>query len=149
MNELPVGSGTKVTLNFSLELEDGSEVDSNFGHDPVSFVVGDGSLLPGFEEAMFGLVAGEKKTFNIPPEKGFGQRNPANLQRIPRKDFSDVDELQEGMIFSFADSKGHERPGVVAEWDNDKVIVDFNHPLAGHEITFTVKVFDVTPEVTH
>ena len=149
MHELPVGSGTKVTLNFSLELEDGSKVDSNFGHDPVSFVIGDGSLLPGFEEAMYGLVAGQERTFNIPPEKGFGQRNPSNLQHIARSNFGSVEHLKEGMVFSFADSKGQERPGIIFEIGEDQIVVDFNHPLAGHEITFTVKVFDVVPDVTH
>ena len=55
--ELPVGEGTRVFLNFSVSLEDGSEVDTNFGGDPVDFVVGDGSLLPGFERRLFGMSA--------------------------------------------------------------------------------------------
>ena len=58
MNLVPVGEGTRVYLNFSVSLEDGSEVDTNFGQDSVSFVVGDGSLLPGFERLIFGMSAG-------------------------------------------------------------------------------------------
>ena len=56
----PVGEGTRVVLNFSLSLEDGSEVDSNFGNDPVEFVIGDGNLLPGFERHLFGMTAGDR-----------------------------------------------------------------------------------------
>ncbi len=57
---VPVSEGTRVFLNFSVSLEDGSEVDSNFGGDPVDFVVGDGSLLPGFERKLFGMSAGQR-----------------------------------------------------------------------------------------
>ena len=57
---VPVSEGTRVYLNFSVSLEDGSEVDSNFGGDPVDFAVGDGSLLPGFERRLFGMTAGER-----------------------------------------------------------------------------------------
>jgi len=66
MTDIAVSESTRVTLNFALYLEDGSEVDSNFGQAPASFVVGDGSLLPGFERAIFGLRSGEEGEFAIP-----------------------------------------------------------------------------------
>ncbi len=61
--DVPVSEGTRVYLNFSVSLEDGSEVDSNFGGDPVDFAIGDGSLLPGFERRLFGMSAGERQMF--------------------------------------------------------------------------------------
>ena len=70
---LPVSEGTRVYVNFSLSLEDGSEVDSNFGGEPVAFEVGDGSLLPGFERLLFGMSAGQRRLFTVSPEHGFGQ----------------------------------------------------------------------------
>ena len=70
---VPVSEGTRVYLNFSVSLEDGSEVDSNFGGDPVDFVVGDGSLLPGFERLIFGMSAGDRQMFTVAPEDAFGQ----------------------------------------------------------------------------
>lgn len=72
----PVGEGTRVVVNFSLSLEDGSEVDSNFGGDPVEFVIGDGNLLPGFEQHLFGMSAGDRQIFTVLPENAFGQIDP-------------------------------------------------------------------------
>lgn len=150
---LPVGPDTKVTLHFSLSLEDGSTVDSNFDGEPASFVVGDGNFLPGFEAALHGLKAGAEDVFSILPEEGFGQHNPSNVQQFSRKDFDeDFGEgiaLEPGLMLSFADAKQAELPGVIVEVDEDSVTVDFNHPLAGHTISFKVQVLDVVPAVTH
>jgi FKBP-type peptidyl-prolyl cis-trans isomerase SlpA len=70
---VPISAGTRVYLNFSVSLEDGSEVDTNFGGDPVDFEIGDGSITPGFERLLFGLSAGERQIFTVPPEDAFGQ----------------------------------------------------------------------------
>ena len=75
---VPVGEGTRVFLNFSVCLEDGSEVDSNFGADPVEFVVGDGNLLPGFERCLLGMSAGQRQIFSVPPEDAFGKPRDEN-----------------------------------------------------------------------
>ncbi|MCL4122088.1 UNVERIFIED_CONTAM: hypothetical protein GTU68_010562 [Idotea baltica] len=145
---LPIGPDTKITLHFSLSLEDGSLVDSNFDGEPATYLFGDGSLLPGFEEALTGLKPGEEGKFSISPEKGFGQHNPNNVQEFPRKDF-DESKLEPGLMLSFADANQAELPGVVVEVDDEIVTIDFNHPLAGHSISFKVKVLSVVPAVTH
>lgn len=149
MNDLCIGPGTQVTLHFSLKLDDGSTVDSNFESEPATFDVGDGSLLPGFEESLFGLQAGDERTFAITPEKGFGVHNPENIQELPRSQFPEDVELEEGLVLSFADAQQTELPGVVSAFDDTTVTVDFNHPLAGREIEFSVKIVDVNPAVTH
>lgn len=149
MNNLCVGPGTQVTLHFSLKLDDGSTVDSNYDGEPATFDVGDGSLLPGFEESLFGLQAGDERTVIITPEKGFGAHNPANVQELPRSQFPADVELEEGLVLSFADAQQAELPGVVSSFDDKIVNVDFNHPLAGREIEFSVKILDVNPAVTH
>lgn len=149
MNDLTIGPGTQVTLHFALELEDGSVVDSNFDAEPVTFVMGDGNLLPGFEEALLGLQAGDEKSFVITPEKGFGGYNPENIQEFPRDQFPDDVELSEGLVLSFADAQNNEMPGVVQEFDENTVTVDFNHPLAGRDIEFSVRIVDVNPAITH
>ena len=81
-NELPVGEGTRVYLNFSLSLDDGDVIDTNFGGEMVSFVVGDGSLLPGFERRLFGMCGGERSLFQLEPEDAFGMHNPMNVQEL-------------------------------------------------------------------
>lgn len=139
----------EVTLHFSLTLEDGAVVDSNFESKPATFVVGDGKLLPGFEQAIFGLVVGDKKAMQIPPEQGFGQPNPNNIQEVKRKTFAEGMELAQGLVVSFADANGGEMPGVIAEIGEEIVKVDFNHPLAGREITFEVEIIAIKPATTH
>lgn len=149
MHDLSVGPGTKVTLHFSLSLDNGDLVDSTFDRDPATFTVGDGNLLQGFEEALFGLKEGANETLVIPPAKGFGQRNPNNIQEIARSQFSPDLELSEGLMLSFADAQRTELPGVVTRFDEDVVVVDFNHPLAGRDIIFTVSIIAIEPAQVH
>ena len=146
---VPVSEGTRVFLNFSVSLEDGSEVDSNFGGDPVDFVVGDGSLLPGFERLIFGMAAGDRQMFTVAPEDAFGQPNDNNVQYLPRDQFDEEAELEIGTVFSFADASGGELPGMIISYDEEEVTVDFNHPLSGRTILFDVLVHRVEPAELH
>ncbi len=148
MTELMIGESTRVTLNFSIKLDDGQLVDSTFDKKPAEFEVGDGNLLPGFERALFGMKAGVRDSFIIKPEQGFGQPNPNNVQQIPRSEFADM-ELNEGLMIAFADAQNTETPGVIAAFDDETVTVDFNHPLAGRELLFEVEIIDVQPSQLH
>ena len=146
---VPISEGTRVFLNFSVSLEDGSEVDTNFGGDPVDFAVGDGSLLPGFERRLFGMTAGQRQMFRVPPEDAFGQPNENNVQRLPRDQFEEDIDLEIGLVFSFADAGGGELPGMIIAFDDEEVTIDFNHPLAGRTILFDVQVHRVEPAELH
>lgn len=137
-----IGPGKKVTLHFSVALADGEVVDSTRTRDvPAEFIVGDGSLLPGFEKAIFGLRAGDRRSVFIDAKRGFGEWNPDNLQTFMRLQFNDM-ALEPGMVVSFAD-KGGELPGVVKELKEETVTVDFNHPLAGRDLVFEVDIIRV------
>ncbi|MFI2813089.1 MULTISPECIES: peptidylprolyl isomerase [Microbulbifer] len=142
MTDHVIGEHSRVTMHFSLKLDDGTEVDSTFKGEPASFSVGDGSLLPGFERALFGLEAGDEAEIEIAPEAGFGQRNPANIQKVRRDHFSPDMELEPGLVVSFDNGSG-ELPGVIREVGDDEVEVDFNHPLAGQTLMFHVKIIEV------
>jgi FKBP-type peptidyl-prolyl cis-trans isomerase SlpA len=144
-----VAEGMRVVANFSLSLEDGSEVDSNFGNDPVEFVIGDGNVMPGFERQLFGMSAGERQIHTILPENAFGQPNDNNVQVVPRDDFDDDMVLEIGLLFSFADAAGGELPGMIISFDEEDVEVDFNHPLAGRTILFDVLIHRVEPVEVH
>lgn len=132
-----------ITMHFSLALEDGSVIDSNFAAAPVSFTHGDGNLLPGFEDQLLGLAAGDKATFRITAEQGFGQHNPSNVQQLKRKLFPADMKLVQGLVVSFMDAARGELPGVIATIEEDEIAVDFNHPLAGKLIVFDVHILDV------
>lgn len=133
---------SQVTLHFTLKLASGEVVDSTKDKSPATFKMGDGSLLPGFELALIGLQAGDRKELHILPEQGFGQPNPQNQQVIPRNQFKDM-ELQEGLMVMFHDAANTELPGMVASFDDKEVVVDFNHPLAGKELLFDVEIIAV------
>lgn len=141
---LRIGPDKAVTLHFALKLDNGDVVDSTFDKKPATFKVGDGNLLPGFEQALYGLQAGDRRTLSIAPEQGFGQPNPQNVQVMPRSQFQDM-ELSEGLLIIFNDAANTELPGVVKTFDAQQVTIDFNHPLAGKALAFDVEVIDVQP----
>lgn len=142
-DDLPIGPGTRVTLHFAVLLASGEEVDRTRDGKPAVFEVGDGNLLPGFEEALFGLEAGDRARLELPPSQAFGEHRRENVQRLDRARFRDV-ELEPGVVVSFAASNG-ELPGVIRAVHDDTVEVDFNHPLAGQHIVFDVSILRVEP----
>jgi len=133
-----VGPGKEITLHFAIKLPDGQVVDTNFGGKPATCVFGDGNIPEGFEQAMLGLKVGDHVDLTIAPERGFGQYNPSNVQVMSRADFGDM-ELEPGLVVSFQEPGG-EIPGIIQEFSDDKVYVDFNHPLAGKTLLFEVKI---------
>jgi FKBP-type peptidyl-prolyl cis-trans isomerase SlpA len=138
-----IGPGKVVTMHFALLLEDGDLIDSNFDKDPVSFTVGDGNLLAGFEQVLMGLKAGDENEVLITSELAFGAVNEDNIQRFPRYQFPPDLVLANGLVINFADSAGNNQAGVVKQFDSAWVEVDFNHPLAGRSIRFKFHVHDV------
>ncbi len=141
---LRIGPDKEVTLHFALKLENGDVVDSTFDKQPATFKVGDGNLLPGFEVALYGFKAGDKRSLQIEPENAFGQPNPQNVQVMPRGQFADM-ELSEGLLIIFNDAANAELPGVVKAFDEQQVTIDFNHPLAGKTLSFDVEIIEVRP----
>ena len=141
MSQRVIGPEATVTLHFAIRLQNGDVVDSNFETKPATFTVGDGNMLAGFEAALFGLEAGDHKTFEISPENGFGMANPSNIQKVERTNFAGM-ELEEGLVVAFQDASG-ELPGVIKSFNEKHVEVDFNHPLAGKTLSFEVKIIDV------
>ncbi len=139
---LRAGPQTRITLHFAVRLMDGTEMDSTYGGEPAAFSWGDESLLPGFERAILGLKAGDKRSVFIDAASGFGEYNEQNRQHFKRSTFS-ADEVAVGTVMNFADAAGAEVPGVIAELDDDWVTVDFNHPLAGRDLTFEVEIIAV------
>ena len=143
-DETRIEDGSKVELHFSVAIENGVEIDNTRSRaEPVSLVMGDGSLLPGFEKSLFGLRAGDRRTVSLPPEEAFGPWNSENVQTF------DTVKLEqrpvEGHMIEFEDKAKQSLYGVVKSVNDDVTEVDFNHPLAGKNITFEVEIFRVTP----
>ena len=144
-----IGPGTRVTLNFALKLSDGQVIDSNFDADPVEFEMGDGKLMPGFEAALEGMAAGDHVTIEISAEDAFGSHNDDNVQVFAIEQFPEDTDLEIGSMFSFADAAGGEVPGVISEISDERVTVDFNHPLAGKDLLFEVRIHGVALGTVH
>ncbi len=145
MSDQQILPGCPVTLHLSIALEDGREAVSTFGEEPVSLTMGDGTLQPGLELALYGLRAGDTQTINLLPEQGYGLRDPALIQYMPMTDFDAAFDPEVGQIIAFALPNGEEAAGTVIAVEEGRVEVDFNHPLAGHEITFRAEILDVSP----
>jgi len=135
--------GSKVSMHFALRLADGTVADSSVDNEPVSFVVGDGSLDKGLELALIGLGAGDRQTLTLMPGQAFGAREDAALQWLERDQFPPDMALQEGQIIGFAGQAGEDVAGAVIEIQQQRVRMDFNHPLAGREIEFEVEILSV------
>ena len=140
---LTVGPQKEVTLHFAVRLISGEELDSTFGKEPATFVWGDESLPEGFERSLLGLKAGDKRSVFLSSEEGFGEPNPDNVQYFRREEFPDQEQLTPGVVIQFTDAAKSELPGVVAAVDDEWVTVDFNHPLAGRELTFEVEIIEI------
>lgn len=141
----PIGAGSTVTLHLSLTLEDGRVAESTFDDEPHTFTLGDGSLLPGLELALYGLRPGDTQRLVLHPAQAFGVRDPASIHHMPRAAFADDISLEPGFIIGFTDTGSKELPGTVLSVSDATVEVDFNHPLAGHAVTFEVEIIDVIP----
>lgn len=142
MTDRAIDHGCTVTLQFALELPDGNVIDSNFEGAPATFRMGDGTLLEGFEAALLGLGAGDEEQFRIPAARAFGPWREENVQQFARHRFTGM-SLEPGAVVSFADASGAELPGVVQGVEGDTVVVDFNHPLAGRDLVFRVRIHGV------
>ena len=135
--------GSAVTMHFSLALADGTPVESSFDDQPLSFVLGDGSLDKGLELALIGLTAGARQQLTLMPGQAFGERDESAVQSVPKSRFPGDMDLEPGQIIGFTGENGEEIAGAILGIGDQDVTVDFNHPLAGREIRFDVQILNV------
>ncbi|WP_412972513.1 FKBP-type peptidyl-prolyl cis-trans isomerase [Glaciecola sp. MF2-115] len=143
-NAMLIGDNSEVILHFDLKLEDGSAADSTrVNNKPAKMVMGDGSLTKNFEDCLRGLTAGDKKSFKLNADDAFGMPNPDNIYHVDRTKFAADTPVEVGMIIAFAQPDGSELPGVIRSAEGHSVTVDFNHPLAGQNVSFDVEIIEV------
>jgi FKBP-type peptidyl-prolyl cis-trans isomerase SlpA len=145
MMQHPVDIGSTVTLHLALTLEDGSVAESTFDDKPMTFTMGDGTLVRGLELALYGLRPGDTQRLALYPEQAFGQHDPERIHHMPRSGFPADIELKPGNIIAFDTPDGEEIAGTLLSLDEQTVEVDLNHPLAGRRIIFDVEILDVVP----
>ncbi len=137
--------GDTVSLHYKGSFEDGTVFDSSETHGALKFTIGKGMVIPGFDEAVVGMKAGETKTVTIPPEKGYGPRNEELLIKINKTELPPDLDPQIGSRIEF--SKDKQRLQLtVAEVTGDAVVFDANHPLAGKTLNFELLLLEIEGE---
>ncbi len=141
----PVEDGMVVTFDFTLTLEGGEVADTTQGEMPLRFIVGQGQLLPGLEDAMIGMTVGEEQDITLKPEDAYGEWDEDALEEVAASDLPGGMELEEGMPLEVTDTEGDTYEASVYEVRKDTVVLDYNHPLAGETLQFHVKILDIRP----
>jgi FKBP-type peptidyl-prolyl cis-trans isomerase SlyD len=145
---MQIAKHSVVTIDYTLTAPDGQVLDTSRGKQPLTYLHGVGGIIPGLEAALNGKTAGDAINVTIPPEQGYGQKDPGMVQAVPREAFKGTTDIKPGMQFQAQSPQGPRVVTVVAVNDKE-VTVDANHPLAGMELKFDVDVKDVreaTPE---
>ncbi len=134
-----------VTLDYKLTDKDGRVIDESGGRGDFVYLHGARNIIPGLENALTGQKAGDTLEVTISPEEGYGERDERLLQPVPRSMFEGIDEVAPGMQFQAQGPDGQQHVVTVVSAEGDEVVIDGNHPLAGVELHFDVKVIDVRP----
>ena len=132
-----------VLMHYSIALTNGSIIESSFDAEPVEITMGHSDITEGMELAIFGLKEGDSQTLTLSVEQGFGVRDEENIHDMPLSDFPEDLPPETGLSYSFESAEGEEIPGTVISVKEDTAEIDFNHPLAGQEIVFSVEIIGV------
>jgi len=131
-----------VSIEYELTDDAGEVIDTSKGGAPLAYLHGAGNLIPGLEAELDGKTGGDAFDVRITPEDGYGPRNEAMVQEVPRSQFPDDVEVQPGMQFRAETPHGAQIVTIVG-CEDEAVKVDANHPLAGMHLNFSVKVVEV------
>lgn len=134
-----VQDGVVVSMEYTLHV-DGKLLDSSEGQGPLQFLTGYGNIVPGLESEMIGMKIGDSKDVVVQPMDGYGEFDEEALMEVPKKDFPGDMPLEVGTELTVRDNEGHARYARIEMIENDLVTLNFNHPLAGDELHFHVKV---------
>ena len=137
-----IRNGHKVSLEYTVFLEDGTQIDTNVGEDPLVFVLGTNQVFPALESALLGLKVGDSKQVTLKPEEAYG---PVLEEAYREVDIDTVPAPYRyaGAVLGIQDPAGGVYPIRVHEIRDEKIVLDFNHPLAGRALKFDVKVVEV------
>lgn len=137
-----IKEGSTVSIEYTLTLDDGATADSNVGGEPLVYNQGEQEILPALEEALVGLAEGDSKQVKLTAEQGYGLVDPEGFQEVT-PDMVPEDARTVGTMLIASDPEGNRQPIRVHEVGADKIVLDFNHPLAGQALTFDIRILAV------
>lgn len=139
---MQIAENSAVAFHYTLTSDAGEVIDSSEGREPLAYLHGSGSIVPGLENAMTGRSAGDRFTVKVSPEEGYGEHHESMVQQVPRGAFQGVEQLEVGMQFQARGPQGV-MSVTISAIDGDEVTVDGNHPLAGQNLNFAIEVVSV------
>lgn len=137
-----VADDVVVSIDYTLTV-DGEVVDTTEGDEPLQFLQGHQNIIPGLERELTGMKIGDSKQVVVPPTEAYGEVDPENIIEVPRTEFPPEIPLEPGTELEVKNADGEVLSATIAEITSDTVKLDFNHPLAGKQLTFDVKIVDL------
>jgi len=138
-----INESSNVIVHITMKLADGSAADSTkVNNKPAKIIMGDQSISPAFESNLIGMKTGESKEFTLKSSDAFGDKNPDNIHYVDITKFDSETPAKIGNIITFT-QPGGELPGMITDVSGTSVTVDFNHPLAGQNVTFVIDVIEI------
>lgn len=138
-----IQDGVVVSLAYTLKLQNGEVIDYSEVDEPLEYLHGADNIIPGLEKELTGLQVGEAKDVRVAPAEGYGEYDPEDVEVVPRGDLPRNMEMKLGMVVQIRDEEGSTSEAYVREIAPDSVTLDFNHPLAGQPLFFSVQVVGV------
>lgn len=135
--------GDVVHVHYTGKLTSGETFDSSEGREPLSFTVGGGQVILGFDEAVQGMQIGESKEVKIPAQEAYGERREELIQTVPRELVQLGVEPEVGLQIEMHRQDGSVVPLIISNVDATSITVDANHPLAGEELHFTIQLMEI------
>ncbi|HXK82314.1 MAG TPA: FKBP-type peptidyl-prolyl cis-trans isomerase [Bacteroidales bacterium] len=136
-----------VGVHFDCETSKGVKFSSRDNDQPIEFVVGEGNMLKGFEEAVYGMNEGDKKTVEISSDDAYGSWSEENLITAKRHEMPEGVDIQVGTPLMMRTNDGMDRQVHVKEVKEEEVVLDLNHPLAGHDLNFNIEIIFIKNKV--
>jgi FKBP-type peptidyl-prolyl cis-trans isomerase 2 len=140
---MQVKNGDTVKVHYHGKLTDGTTFDSSEGRQPLEFEVGSGAVIPGFDDGVVGMSVGDKKTINIPAEEAYGGVEEDRFMEFPIDRFPPDLKPEVGMTLTMSDGSGQQFPVMIADVEDEVVILDANHPLAGKDLVFDIELMEI------
>jgi len=140
---MKISNGNVVGIDYSLHLGDGEVVDASAPGEPLTYLQGEGQIVPGLESALEGLDVGDRKQVVVSPAEGYGEHDARGIQEVPKGAFPADFDPKPGMELTAEGPQGEPVPFVVREVRPQTVLIDLNHPLAGKTLHFDVTVREV------
>jgi len=138
-----VKQGDTVRIHYTGTLTDGAVFDSSEGRDPLEFTVGSGQIIPGLDAALPGMEVGDKKRVEVSMMEGYGPRHADRIVDVPAEQLPEEIPREVGLMLAMRGEDGQEMPVQITAVTEEKITLDANHHLAGHDLVFDIEIVSI------